>query len=56
MNSAIEKFIDLLHPEQHAEIKWVKDVAAGAVLVSSVISAVIGIIIFSPKLFIFLHK
>ena len=56
MNSALEKFIDLLHPAQHEQIKWVKDVAAGAVLLSSIISAVIGIIIFSPKIFIFLHK
>ncbi len=34
-NTAIEVLVDHLHPEQHPEIRAVKDIAAGAVLVSS---------------------
>ena len=49
MNSVIEKFIDHLHPHRHEQVKWIKDVAAGAVLWAAIISAVIGVIIFIPK-------
>jgi undecaprenol kinase len=36
LNSAIEGVIDLLHPTLHPEIKVIKDLIAGAVLVSSI--------------------
>ena len=32
VNSAFERLIDHLHPEIHPEIRWVKDIAAGGVL------------------------
>lgn len=35
VNSALERLIDHLHPELHPEIKQVKDMAAGSVLVIS---------------------
>lgn len=35
VNSAIEGIVDLLHPGIHAEIKAVKDMMAGAVLLAS---------------------
>lgn len=35
VNSALEGVIDHLHPERHPEIKIVKDMVAGAVLVAS---------------------
>ncbi len=35
-NTAVEHLADHLHPEQHTQIKAVKDCAAGAVLVVSV--------------------
>lgn len=35
INTAIERLVDHLHPEQHSEIKIVKDCAAAAVLVAS---------------------
>jgi diacylglycerol kinase len=56
MNSALEKVIDLMHPEQHPEIKWIKDVAAGAVLLAAIASAIIGVIIFLPKIIIYLGR
>ncbi|MBA4196889.1 MAG: diacylglycerol kinase [Chitinophaga sp.] len=51
LNSAIEKLCDAVHPEVHPFIKQTKDIAAGAVLFACLISAIIGIIIFLPKLF-----
>lgn len=49
LNTAIEKMMDHLSPEKHPAVKWVKDVAAGAVLVAAVAAAVIGALIFLPK-------
>lgn len=51
LNSALEKLCDVVHKEYHPAIRFVKDVAAGAVLLASVISAIIACIIFLPKLF-----
>jgi undecaprenol kinase len=42
LNSALETLIDRLHPEAHPEIGAAKDMAAGAVLVASVIAIVVG--------------
>ena len=49
MNTAIEKTIDLVSPEFHSLAEKAKDAAAGAVLVSAIIAAVVGLIIFIPK-------
>lgn len=51
-NTAIEEVVDLASPKWHEKAKRAKDAAAGAVLFSALISAVIGIIIFAPKLFL----
>ena len=50
VNTAIETLANRLHPDRHPDIKIVKDVAAGAVLWAAVISVIIGMIIFLPKL------
>jgi diacylglycerol kinase len=50
LNSAIEKLCNHLHPEIHPAIKSVKDIAATAVLVSSIIAVVIAGIIFLPRI------
>jgi len=50
LNHALEKLCNLVHPAQHPLIKTAKDVAAAAVLWSAVISAIIGLLIFIPKL------
>lgn len=54
LNTAIEKLCDVVHPGIHPGIKKVKDIAAGAVLVAAVFSAVTGLIIFVPKIIIYL--
>lgn len=51
-NTAIEIDIDLTSPNYHPYAKDTKDVAAGAVLISSIISLVVGLIIFIPKIFL----
>lgn len=51
MNTAIERVVDLASPEIHALAKQAKDIAAGAVLVFALFSAIIGLLIFLPKWF-----
>ena len=50
INSAIERICDMIQPDLHPTIKIIKDVAAGAVFLSSIISFVVGMIIFLPKI------
>ena len=50
VNSAIEKICDHVNPHIHPSIKIIKDIAAGAVLWSAVIAAIIGCLVFIPKL------
>jgi diacylglycerol kinase (ATP) len=50
-NTAIEIDIDLTSPEYHPYARDTKDVAAGAVLIMAMLSAVIALIIFLPKIF-----
>ena len=55
INSAIERYCDLVTTDFHPGIKIIKDVAAGAVLVASIMSLIIGLIIFIPALVQFLN-
>ena len=52
LNSAIERVVNLVTSEWQPLAKQVKDLAAGAVLVFAVISAIIGLMIFIPKWFV----
>ena len=45
MNCAVEGIVDLVHPQQGERAGRIKDLAAGAVLIFSVISFIIGLII-----------
>lgn len=56
MNTAIETLTNLVSPEYHPLAKLAKDTAAGAVLVMSIAAAVIGMIIFAPKLWALLQN
>lgn len=49
-NSAIEALADKVEPNKDPLIKKTKDLAAGAVLLISIASAIIGILIFLPKI------
>jgi len=50
-NSAIEKLADFVSPEHNKIIGKVKDMSAAAVLVLAVVSVIVGLIIFLPKMF-----
>jgi diacylglycerol kinase len=49
-NTSIEKLADRVSPAIDPAIKLVKDIAAGAVLISAVTAAIVGILILGPKL------
>ncbi|KAA0965450.1 diacylglycerol kinase family protein [Sporosarcina sp. ANT_H38] len=51
MNSAVERVVDLVTDVRHPLAKQAKDLAAGAVLMYAIGSAIIGLIIFLPKWF-----
>lgn len=52
-NSVIEKIVDWVNPQWSEQAGKIKDMAAAAVLVASITSALVGIIIFSKKLLLF---
>lgn len=52
VNTIIENMLDLLHPEYHHKIKIIKDATAGVVLFAGIVSLIIGIVIFLPKIII----
>ena len=50
MNTAIEGLVDFISPDFNRKAAFVKDVAAGAVLVAAVTAAIIGGIVFIPHI------
>ena len=54
INTAIEYVVDLASPQVHPLAKAAKDTASAGVLMMSVISAIIGLIIFIPKIIDFI--
>ncbi len=51
LNTAIEKLSDFVQPEFDEKIGLIKDISAGAVMVVSIISVIVGCIIYVPKIF-----
>ncbi len=49
VNTVIEKVMDHLHPSEHFNVKRIKDMAAGGVLVAAITAFIIALIIFIPK-------
>ena len=54
INSTIERLADVVQPNRDERIRDVKDICAGAVLVCAMTAFVIGLIVFLPKLLVFL--
>jgi len=50
-NSSIEELVNLISPEKNIRAGIIKDLAAGAVLISAIAAFIIGAIIFLPKIF-----
>ena len=55
VNTAIEEVVDLASPEINPIAKRSKDVAASAVLFSAAIAFIVGIMIFLPKVIIYVR-
>ena len=49
-NTCIERVMDFVSPQRHPEIKFIKDLAAAAVLTAAITAFVVGAIVFIPKL------
>ena len=50
LNTVMERVVDMLKPSVHPYAKLIKDLMAAAVLVTSILAVVVGIIIFYPHL------
>ncbi len=50
MNTAFEHLCDVVAPQFHASVKRSKDIAAGAVLITALGAAALGVMIFLPYL------
>ena len=52
INTAIEKCMDMITLEKHPQVKIIKDIAAGAVLVAAITAVIVGSVVFIPKIFL----
>jgi diacylglycerol kinase (ATP) len=50
LNTCVERMADVAHPAIHPTIKFIKDLAAGVVLVAAFTAVVVALFIFIPKL------
>ncbi len=50
LNTALERLADALHPDHHPLVGQAKDAASGAVLLTAIAAAVVGLVIFLPKI------
>ena len=50
VNTAVERIMDVLQPRIHPYARIIKDVMAAAVLVSAVGAALVGAVIFAPRI------
>lgn len=55
LNTAFEFLTDVASPTFHPIAGHAKDVAAGAVLLTAVGAAIIGALVFGPKIWVLLH-
>lgn len=56
INTAVEKAVDLVTEEYHELARVAKDVAAGAVLITAIGAACVGLIIFLPYIQLWLER
>ena len=51
-NTCVEHIMDFISEKQDTEIKFIKDLASGAVLIAAITALAVGGIVFIPKFFI----
>ena len=56
INTAFEQLVNLVSPQQHTIAGRVKDVAAGAVLIISIAAAIVGLMVFLPKMMLLITQ
>jgi diacylglycerol kinase (ATP) len=49
-NTVVEKIMDHISPERHPSVEFIKDLSAGAVLLSAITALLTGAIVFIPKI------
>lgn len=54
INTAIESMVDLITLEYRQEAKIAKDVAAGMVLINSILALIVGLTVFIPHILVLL--
>lgn len=50
LNTAMERFVDLVSPEHRPSARRIKDLAAGAVLIAAICAVAVGLILFLPAI------
>lgn len=50
INTCIEKIMDFIHPEYHEKVGFIKDMAAGFVMLAAIAALLIAILLFGGKL------
>jgi diacylglycerol kinase len=50
INTAIENIMDMISPEKHPKVKYIKDLAAAAVLIAAIVALITGSIVLLPKI------
>jgi diacylglycerol kinase len=50
INTVIEDFLDILHPQHHGSVRRIKDALAGAVLLAAFVAIGVGALVFGPYL------
>lgn len=50
-NTAIEKICDFIEPNFNKKIGLIKDIAAGAVILATLLSVLVGILVYSKYIF-----
>ena len=56
LNSAVERLVDLFTPRIHRYAEEIKDLMAGAVLVSSIGALLVGVLVFWPHVAALLNR
>lgn len=51
MNTVVERVVDILEPRVHPFARLIKDIMAGVVLISSLMSILVGFLIFWPYIY-----
>jgi diacylglycerol kinase (ATP) len=50
VNTALERLLDLLHPDQSEQVRAIKDMSAGAVLITAIGAVTVAALLFLPRL------